>query len=332
MAAKDAEVPAAEEEKEEEKRVEIEEDSKAEPLFKMKRVPKEDPGDGLPPREPEFIEFKWNKEFKQKKQCDTLHTLYLLHLALGLVRVRTIERNKYFKSIGRSDRYINQLDGPQIVTNFLDWHNADKDKNKFDGHLLETGEKLHMINEVISKIGNVKKGPATKIYTKWKKEVPIENVWMDLPQPKLQLQNWGYTKMYKAEKIIDECDTEEIIKLLTFVNKEPEKKSDDDDVYVQGVFAAITKKKKTALMNLDDWQNKVETFFADNNITGKTLKEKPGKQIVQECMDALIPPTELNEKGKPKNTILRGGVNGVLRALKGCAVNDILTAYDAQNK
>eukprot|EP01083_Nonionella_stella_P085012 235424_1 len=102
---------------------------------------------------------------------------------------------------------------------------------------------------------------------------------MDLHQQKLQLQNWGKTKMYKAENIIDECDTEEIIKLFTFVNKEPEKKTDDDDVYVQGVFEAITKNKKTALMNLDYFQNKVETFYADNNITGKTMNYKPGKQI-----------------------------------------------------
>merc|ERR1712013_744089 len=91
--------------------------------------------------------------------------------------------NKYFKSIGRTDRYINQLDNPQIITNFIEWHNVDKEKNKFDGELLETGEKLHMINNVISKIGDVRLGPATKIYTKLKKDVVIEKTtWMELPQ------------------------------------------------------------------------------------------------------------------------------------------------------
>merc|ERR1712013_893365 len=111
--------------------------------------------------------------------------------------------NKYFKSIGRTDRYINQLDNPQIITNFIEWHNVDKEKNKFDGELLETGEKLHMINNVISKIGDVRLGPATKIYTKLKKDVVIEKTtWMELPQPKLQLQTWGKTKMYAAEKVL----------------------------------------------------------------------------------------------------------------------------------
>eukprot|EP01083_Nonionella_stella_P053385 141213_1 len=100
MVAKDADVPAAEKEKEEEQTEETNDDTNA---------------------EPEFIEFKWNKESKQKKLCDTMHTLYLLHLALARIRARTIQRNKYFKSIGRSDRYINQLDSPQIITNFLDW-------------------------------------------------------------------------------------------------------------------------------------------------------------------------------------------------------------------
>ena len=88
------------------------------------RTPKEDPGDGLPTKTPDEIEFKWDKTMVEKKSCDTLHMLYLLQLALDLVRRRTIERNKYFKSIGRTDRYINQLDNPQIITNFLDGREA----------------------------------------------------------------------------------------------------------------------------------------------------------------------------------------------------------------
>merc|ERR1719486_421722 len=120
----------------------------------------------------------------EKKSCDTLHMLYLLQLALDLVRRRTIERNKYFKSIGRTDRYINQLDNPQIITNFLDWHNLDKDKNKFDGNLL-------------------------------KKDVVIEpTTWLELPQPKLKLQTWGKTKMYSAEKVLEECTVAEMVLLL----------------------------------------------------------------------------------------------------------------------
>merc|ERR1711971_411277 len=168
------------------------------------RTPKPDPGDGLPTKPPQEIEFKWNKDMLEKKNCDTLHMLYLLQCALELVRKRTIERNIYFKSIGRTDRFINHLDNPQIITNFINWHNEDKEKNLFDGNLLETGEKLHMINNVISKIGDVRLGPATKIYTKLKKDVVIEKTtWMELPQPKLQLVEYFRENEMDGKKVVE---------------------------------------------------------------------------------------------------------------------------------
>ena len=114
---------------------------------------KDDPGDGLPNRTPDAIEFKWNTQVVDKKTCDTQHMLYLLQLALDLVRRSTIERNKHFKSIGRTDRYIEQLDNPQIISNFLLWHNQDTEKHKFDGDLLEKGVALFVINDLISGIG-----------------------------------------------------------------------------------------------------------------------------------------------------------------------------------
>ena len=117
------------------------------------RIPKEWPGDGLPKIKPSFIEFKWNKEMQDKKSCDTLHMLYLLQIALDLVRLRTIERNTYLQSIGRSDRYVNQLDNPRVINNFIRWHKSDPEKNKFDGELLDRTAKLFMINSVISDIG-----------------------------------------------------------------------------------------------------------------------------------------------------------------------------------
>ena len=120
-----------------------------------KRVPKEDPGDGLPEIPPSYIEFTWNKEMQDKRSCDTLHLLYLLQLALNLVRLRTIERNKYFKSIGRTDRFISQLDNPGIINRFIKWHKSDPENNKFDGEMMETREKLFLINQVVSEIGNL---------------------------------------------------------------------------------------------------------------------------------------------------------------------------------
>ena len=118
-----------------------------------KREHKENPGDGLPKETPDKITFKWNKDILEKRQCDTKHMLYLLQVAIEQVRLRTIERNKYFSSIGRTDRFINHLNSPQIITNFIKWHNLDKKKNLFDGKKLAEGEKLHMINDMISEIG-----------------------------------------------------------------------------------------------------------------------------------------------------------------------------------
>lgn len=62
----------------------------------------------------------------------------------------------------------------QIITNFLEWHSKDKEKNIILGEYLTTKPKLFMINELIHSIGGTKKGPATRIYTKLRKEVFIE--------------------------------------------------------------------------------------------------------------------------------------------------------------
>jgi len=268
------------------------------------RTPKEDPGDGLPKDTPDEIEFKWDKNMLEKKACDTQHMLYLLQCALELVRKRTIERNKYFKSIGRTDRYIAHLDNPRVITNFLEWHNEDKDKNKFDGELLETGEKLHMINNIISKIGDVRLGPATKIYTKLKKDVVIEKTtWMELPQPKLKLQTWGKTKMYSAEKVLEECSVDEMVLLLT-------------NGVLAGVIEANAAKGKgpSALEQVADWESKLVQYFRDNNLDGAKLTNDPVKTTCKAIMDHL-------DKGNNK---LRGGVNQVIRALKKCYVHEIL--------
>ena len=128
----------------------------------LKRTPKEHPGEHFkdqfvdrkdPRGEPTFIELKWNSEFKRMSQCDTIHMLYLLQIACQVHRKRVIERNEYFKSISRSDRYLSHVDTPQIITNFLEWHEKDKEKNVFTGKMLETEKKLFIINDLISDIG-----------------------------------------------------------------------------------------------------------------------------------------------------------------------------------
>ena len=130
----------------------------------LERVPKPYPGDYFkdqypnkvdPRGEPDYIEFKWNKNFKNMDQCDTIHMLYLLQIACDLHRRRVIERNKYFMSIARADRYIAHVDAPQIITNFINWHNEDKERNVFLGEMLKTKKEVFMINEMISDIGTL---------------------------------------------------------------------------------------------------------------------------------------------------------------------------------
>eukprot|EP01083_Nonionella_stella_P020177 55935_1 len=297
MADDNKDEPVAVDEKTENKEVddgkeENKDDEKSSISFKPERIPKEDPGDGLPSKPADIIEFKWNKEMKTKKQCDTQHMLYLLQLALNLVRLRTIERNKYFKSIGRTDRFINQLDNPQIITNFLDWHNKDKENNGFDGELIDKSEKLFMINKMISEIGDTKKGPATKIYTKLKKDVVIETTtWLELPQPKLELQTWGWTKMYQGEKVLNECTVDEMIKLLT------------NGVFQDVIDANAKKNKPSALEGVENWQTKIIEYFTKNDMSGEKFVNAPVKETCKDIMDYL-------EKGNNK---LRGGVNQVIR-------------------
>ena len=128
----------------------------------FERIPKDHPGeyfkdqfpDKIDPRgDPDCIEFEWNRDYKQMHECDTQHMLYLLQIACELHRQRVIQRNKYFESISRSDRYIEHVDAPQIITNFLEWHDQDKEKNVLLGEYLTTKPKLFMINEMISDIG-----------------------------------------------------------------------------------------------------------------------------------------------------------------------------------
>ena len=90
----------------------------------FERIPKDDPGEHFadqypdkkdPRGEPDEITFKWDKNVKEKKQCDTKHMLYLIQIACDLHRRRVIERNKYFTSISRKDPYISHVDTPMFT-------------------------------------------------------------------------------------------------------------------------------------------------------------------------------------------------------------------------
>lgn len=148
--------------------------------------------------------------------------LYLLQCACELHRKRVNERNEYFKSISRPDRYLPHVDAPQIITNFIEWHNKDRENdtytfNVFTGEMLRTKKKMFIINEMISQIGDIPKGPATRIFTKLTKEVVIEQEqWTDIGSTKLKLYTWGKTKLYEWETVLEECSVEQIVTLFEY--------------------------------------------------------------------------------------------------------------------
>lgn len=345
------EMPVAEPEKEEAansgdadtKEEEKGDDKEKKPMFE--RIPKPDPGecwadqytDKKDPRgQPDEIPFKWDKNIKEKKQCDTLHMLYLIQLACDLHRRRVIERNKYFTSISRSDRYIAHVDGPQIVTNFLKWHNEDKEKNIILGEYLTSKSKLFMINEMISEIGGVKKGPATRIYAKLKKEVMIEHdTWTD-SNTKLKLETWGMKKIYTAEKVLEECTVDDIVTLFTYRAEEQkgddEKEKDKDAEVVDGVFAQFEAQGGGGLKKMEtagDWKTKIVEWIREYELDGEKITNTPPKQLTPLMRSKLIPDEELNDKGKPKNKQLTGPTGRLLTICKKLPVHKVLTAAAA---
>merc|ERR550539_1197169 len=213
------------------------EDKKKMPMFDRK--PKPHPGDHFkdqfkdkvhPKGEPSVIEFKWPKDVKEISQCNTLCMIYLIQCACELHRKRTIERNKYFDSISRSDRFISHVCTPNVVTNFINWHNEDKEKNVFTGDMIKSKKKLFIINDMISEVGGVLKGPATRIFSKLTQEVMIDyENWTETGNTKLKLETWGLTKLYASETVLEECTVEQVVTLFTFRAKASPPKDDAKD-------------------------------------------------------------------------------------------------------
>jgi len=329
--------------KEEQKEQKVEptgDDEKKDQMPVFERIPKPFPGehwkdqyeDKKDPRgEPTWIEFKWNKDFKKMDDCDTIHMLYLLQQACELHRRRVIERNKYFTSISRADRYIAHVDTPQIITNFINWHNKDKEKNVFTGVMMKKEKKLFMINQMISEVGDTKKGPATRIFTKLRKEVMVEHEqWTETGNTKLKLYTWGLTKMYGDEKVLEECSVEDIVTLWTFVN--PDEQKDDADKnpeeLVNGVMAFFENKKSKAgdnLMAIEDWKGKVVEWIRENEIDGKKLKAANAKKVLSQGMRDKLEPDATKAKklngpcGKMINFCRKMPVHKVLEAAKAQA-------------
>jgi len=309
------------------------------PMFP--RIPKDDPGeyywdkfaDKKDPRgDPDEIEFKWDKNVRDKKDCTTIQMFYLIQIACDLHRRRVVERNKYFASISRTDRYIDHVDTPQIITNFLKWHNENKEKNIMLGEYLNSKPKLYFINEMINEIGGVKKGPATRIYSKLKKEVMVDHDQWTQSSTKLKLKTWGMKKLYSAEKVLAECTVEEVVTLFTFVPAAEEKK-DDDEVQLNGVLnhfeGSAQNKNRDRVMAVDGWKEKIVDWIRKETIDGPKITGTAVKNLTPGMRAVLIPDTEINEKGKKTNTALNGPCGKMLNYCKKMPVHKVLEAAAA---
>jgi len=333
-------------------------DDKKMPIFE--RIPKPFPGDYWkdqyedkkdPRGEPSVIEFKWNKDFTTIDQCDTLHMLFLLQQACELHRRRVIERNKYFMSISRADRYIAHVDTPQIITNFIKWHNKDKENNVFTGDMIKTKKKLFMINDMISDVGGTKKGPATRIFTKLRKEVIIEHdQWTETGSTKQKLETWGLTKMYAGETTLEECTIDQVITLFNYVDESEDEKGDEPqqepnpEEVIDGVFHWFeefkrrtakppkedpdpTKKAKVPaheqLFAIDGWRVKFVEWIREEEVDGAKLKSTPNKEFLK----TLRPKLEPDEKAAKR---LNGPIGKMMNQVKKMPVHKVLEAAKAK--
>ena len=106
-----------------------------------------------PQRTPNEISFRQNRLIKDIRDCDTAHLLYLLQIACDLHRQWVIERNQYFESISRADRFIDHVDAPQLINNLLRWHNEDERLNIFDGEEVSQKRALVIVEKNLCGIG-----------------------------------------------------------------------------------------------------------------------------------------------------------------------------------
>ena len=68
--------------------------------------------------------------------------------------------------------------------------------------------------------GEIKKGPATRIFGKLSKESLIDSAWTESGGAKLKLFTWGRTKMYAKETLLEECTVEQILTLFQYTAEE----------------------------------------------------------------------------------------------------------------
>ena len=151
-------------------------------------------------RIPDILRFKWKYCIADKESCDTFHMLYSLQSAIESVKTKF------------------NLNSTRIISNFLEWHLLNKQENKFDGKLFEKSTESNII-DIISEIGDVPKEAATEIYPTLKTDTMVDYyTWHGLYHRELSVY---YDTRVQYAKYLEECTTEEIVTLLTFVNNDP---------------------------------------------------------------------------------------------------------------
>eukprot|EP01084_Bolivina_argentea_P258402 435626_1 len=111
-----------------------------------------------------------------------------------------------------NDKSVNNLDCDEVITKYLEWHNENKWQNKFDGKLLDETNSSIVIRDMLNKIGGIPLIAAEQMYYRLK-GVKIKDEWLTSPltgKRALKLRTHGYWKIYRNEKIFQECTTEEV--------------------------------------------------------------------------------------------------------------------------
>eukprot|EP01084_Bolivina_argentea_P252844 424544_1 len=260
------------------------------------------------------IKFKWDPNFKRKQECDTKHMLYLVCRAINKVNLKSGKRNVYFTRIGRKDRIRKQLNQAKIMTNILRWHNKPGKKNEFDGELYKNADN-YVITTLLSRIGGIRMGDATKIIYKLRKEITIESSMLEVGNhSELEIPTHGYSKMKPADKHLEDCSVENIGTLLGF------RKNDSNAVNVFGVFETIIhmKNNKWPSQNVENWETKIIDIFNRLNIDGKTLQQTNRKKLIEMVTNAF--------KNAYNVEVKMGDIAPIITQLQKCNVHGILAA------
>lgn len=319
--------------------------------------------DQIDPRgDPDVIEFEWNRQIKELKDCDTPHLLYLLQIACDLHRQWVIERNQYFTSISRMDRFIDHVDAPLLITNLLKWHNEDKDINAFDGQYLLGQNMVSVVQDVLCGLGmlrtwnsscfssvsefvhsplhpgKIKLGPATKIHSLLMNDVIIDHdVWTENRDTTLRLLTWGKTKWYVGEKVLEECSVEDVVTLLALERSDDGLDERRDDVnignIVDGVFARFTRSETfkmefNEISKVKEWRRKLLDWARTERMDGGKVKMWSHQGLAEQMAETLIADSVNNERSLQ----LVPPCVSILRLCRWCPVHRILEEADVMRQ